>query len=164
MKFTGSVIPLMILSMLIIAIGLNNLTGVQILIGMGFDKLFLYSVLTGTIANFLMNCIFIPFWGAVGASYASVIAETLILFVTTYFVFKHTQVRISHWQDILKAFVGALVLIPVMLLMKNFFDGWLFIFAFLIAGFLSYLSMEYLLRNNSINLFTSVIISKFRKL
>ena len=162
-KFAGSVMPLMILSMLIIFIGLNNLTGVQILIGLGFDKLFLYSVLTGTITNFLMNCFFIPFWGAIGASYASVIAETLILFVTTYFVFKHTQVRISHWQDILKALVGALVLIPVMLLMKHFLDGWLLIFAFLIVGFLSYLSMEYILRNSSINLFTSVIVSKFRK-
>lgn len=162
-KFTGSVIPLMILSMLIIAIGLNNLTGVQILIGMGFDKLFLYSVLTGTITNFLMNCFFIPFWGAIGASYASVIAETLILFVTAFFVYKHTQVRITHWHDILKALVGALVLIPVMLLMENYFDGWLLIFAFVVIGFFSYLSMEYILRNYSIKLFAPIIFSKFRK-
>lgn len=162
-KFTGSIIPLMILSMLIIAIGLNNLTGIQILIGMGLDKLFLYSVLTGTISNFLMNCFFIPFWGAIGASYASVIAETLILFVTAYFVYKRTMVRISHWRDVVKAFVGALILIPIMLLLKYYFDGWLLILVFIITGFLSYLSMEFILRNNSINLFTSVITSKFRK-
>ena len=162
-KFTGSVIPLMILSMLIIIIGLSNLTGTQVLLGMGFDKLFLYSVLTGTVSNFLMNCFFIPFWGAVGASYASVIAEILVLSVSAYFVFRYTRVRITHWQDILKALAGALVLIPVMLLMRHYFDGWPLIFAFFVTGSLSYLLMEWILRNNSVNMFASVIISRFRK-
>ena len=84
--FWGSILPLMILSLLIIAIGLNNLTGVQILIGMGFDKFFLYSVIIGAISNFLLNCLLIPFYGSVGASIASVAAETIILVATTLFV------------------------------------------------------------------------------
>ena len=162
-KFTGAVIPLMILSMLIIAIGFSNLTGTQILLGMGFDKLFLYSVLTGTVTNFLMNCFFIPFWGAIGASCASVIAEILVLLVSAFFVFRRTQVRITHWQDIVKALAGSLVLIPMMLLLQRFFDGWPLIFAFFVTGSLSYLLLESFLRNSSISLFSSVIISRFRK-
>ena len=89
-KFVGAIIPLMILSFLVIAIGLNNLTGVQILIGMGHDKPFLYSVLIGTFSNFILNLALIPLWGAVGASIASLVAEFLILLVTTVFVYHRT--------------------------------------------------------------------------
>ena len=162
-KFMGSVIPLMILSMLIISIGLNNLTGVQILIGMGFDKLFLYSVLVGTTSNFLMNCFFIPIWGAVGASCASVIAETLILFVTTYYVYRNTSIRITRWLDITKALVGALTFIPLVLILEKEFKGWLLIGAFIIIGGIFYISIEAIMRNGSITLFKSLITSKFKK-
>ena len=61
--FRGAILPLQIMALVIIAIGFNNLTGVQVLIGLGHDKLFLYSVLTGTFSNFSMNCCLIPFYG-----------------------------------------------------------------------------------------------------
>ena len=162
-RFTEAVVPLMILSMLIIVIGFNNLTGTQILLGMGLDKLFLYSVLTGTVSNFLMNCFFIPSWGAVGASYASLIAEILVLLVSAYFAYKNTQVRITHWQDIIKALVGAFVLIPLIFFLKNYFDGWPLMFVFLVTGSLSYLFVELILRNKTVDLFASAVISKFGK-
>lgn len=160
-KFLGSVAPLMILSMLIISIGLNNLTGVQILIGMGFDKLFLYSVLVGTVSNFLMNCLLIPFWGAVGASCASVVAETLILFITTYYVYSKTSIRISQWYDIFKAFIGALTFIPVFWLLKMILNGWLLCITFSIVCGIAYLLLETFFHNSSITLFRSVIVKKY---
>lgn len=166
-KFSGAILPLMILSMLIIAIGLNNLTGVQMLIGMGLDKLFLYSVLTGTVTNFLMNCFFIPLWGAIGASIASVIAETLILLVTIYFVYRHTQIRIIKWFDMVKALLGALSFFPIMMLLKSFFEGWWLVVAFVLIGGFSYLMIELLLHNSSLDLFKgialNVIKNKFQR-
>lgn len=161
--FVGSVIPLVILSMLIVAIGLNNLTGVQILVGMGYDKLFLYSVLVGTFINFLMNCILIPLWGAVGASIASVFDETLILFVTTVFVYKKTPIRISGWGDILKAFLGALSFIPIMLIMTNFIQGWAYVIIYVLTCGLVYLIIEALIRNSSIDFIKNIVLNKFRK-
>ena len=89
----------MILSTLIIAVGLNNLTGIQILIGMGLDKLFLNSVLVGTVSNVLLNCALIPVFGAMGASISSVIAEILILVVTVVLVYKNTPIRIEKRND-----------------------------------------------------------------
>lgn len=163
MKFIGSVLPLMILSFLIIAIGLNNLTGVQILIGMGFDKLFLYCVLAGTISNFFMNCFLIPLFGAVGASIASLFAETIILFTTSYCVYRRTPIRFSRWPDVGKSLIGALLFIPIILLLKEFFDGWWQVILFVPSCCLVYCSAEAFLRNSSVNLFMNIIIEKLRK-
>lgn len=159
-KFIGSIVPLMILSMLIISIGLNNLTGVQMLIGMGFDKLFLYSVLAGTISNFVMNCAFIPLWGAVGASIASVVAETIILFITIYYVYRRTPIRINNWQDLIKAFLGAIALIPAILLLKEILNGWYLIIVFIITGGIIYIAIEVLIHNSSVPFFKSIIVNR----
>jgi len=159
-KFLGAVIPLIILSMLIIVIGLNNLTGVQILIGMGYDRLFLYSVLVGTITNFVMNCILIPIWGAVGASIASVIAEFLILLVTVYFVYRRTPIRIEKWKEMIKALFGALTFVPILLLLRNFLEGWILVFTFVLTGVIVYVLTEAILRNDSLLFFKELLLSR----
>lgn len=161
-KFMGAIVPLMILSLLIIVIGLNNLTGIQMLIGLGLDKLFLYSVLTGTFSNFAMNCLFIPLWGAIGASVASVIAETLILLVTIYFVYHRTQIRINSWFDIIKAFIGTLCFIPLIYLLKSVLDGWWLVAAFVVLGAMSYFVMELILKNKSVDLFKNIVMNSLK--
>lgn len=162
-KFMGSIIPLMILSMLIISIGLNNLTGVQVLIGMGYDKLFLYSVLVGTISNFILNCLLIPFLGAQGASIASITAETIILIVTSFFVYKHTPIRINKWRDIIKSLIGALMLVPLVLLLNTIIDGWALVIVFMVTGGVVYLLFETISHNNSVLFFTSLIRNRIGK-
>lgn len=161
-KFVGSIMPLIILSFLIISIGLNNLTGVQVLIGMGFDKLFLYSVLTGTVSNFILNYTLIPGLGSVGASIASVVAETLILSVTAFFVYRYTPIRFNNWFDVIKSLIGALLFIPLIVVLNNYFDGWVLVAAFIILGGLVYVFVESLLKNDSIILFKSVLLSKIK--
>lgn len=159
-KFIGSTTPLMILSLLIISIGLSNLTGIQILIGMGFDKLFLYSVLVGTFSNFLLNCILIPLWGATGASVASVIAETLILIATTFFVYLRTPIRIDSWKNIFKALLGSLVFIPLIFVLMHFYNGWALIGLFVLLSTILYLFIESLLKNDSLVSFKEIIKQK----
>ena len=162
-NFMGSIVPLKILSLLLIAIGLNNLTGVQILIGMGYDKLFLYSVLTGTFTNFVMNCFLIPFWGGIGASIASVTAETLILVVTTYYVYKKTPIRFKEWNNILKSLIGTIVLVPVFWGVKNVVSGWMLIILFIVVGGMFYMLIELLLKNSSLQLVAPVIKKVIKK-
>ena len=154
-KFEGAVIPLIILSLLIIIISLNNLTGNQTLIGMGYDKLFFYSVLTGTISNFILNFILIPFWGAVGASISSVAAEFLVLTTMIYFIYKYTPVRISGISETAKSFWGSLLFIPLVLIERLVLDGWYLIGTFLISGSVLYLFAEWILNNKSLTLFVS---------
>lgn len=157
--FLGSVIPLTILSLLVIIIGFNNLTGTQILIGMGYDKFFLYSVIAGTISNFTMNSIMIPLWGGIGASIASVFAETLVLLVSLYFVYKYTPIRFSLWKDILKALSGSILLVPLFILLRTILTGWSLIVLFVLLGGITFLFAEKVLKSKSFEMYESTIIS-----
>lgn len=155
--FAGTIQPLIILSFLFISLGLNNLSGMQVLLGMGYDKLFMYSVLLGMAANFFLNLLFIPTMGAVGASISSVVGESLILIVTLYFVYKKTPIRLTVKLDILRSSLGAILLFPLSYFLKLFFNGWFYIFIFLLLSLFLYLYVEFLLRNQSLYIFYSII-------
>ena len=159
-EFSGSVVPLMILSLLIVAIGLNNLSGVQILIGIGYEKLFLYSVLCGTVSNFLLNLFLIPVWGANGASIASVFAESLILGATIGFVYRKTSVRITQYREIFKSLGGSILFIPAIIILNQYLNGWTLIFVFIFCGFGIYLLSQKILKNKSLNLILPVVLQK----
>ncbi|MCI1741553.1 MAG: flippase [Prevotella sp.] len=161
--FMGTIVPLQIMSFSIIVIGFNNLLGVQILLGLGKDRLFLYSVLVGTISNFLMNCFMIPLWGATGASIASVTAETLVLLLEIYFVYTKTRIRISASGDIIKSLFGSLLFFPISYLVLQHLDSWRYLLVFIPVGILVYFGFEFIVRNQSLMLFSNIIINKIRR-
>ena len=160
--FMGSIIPLMILSVLIVVNGLNNLSGFQTLIGMGLDKYFLYSVLTGTIVNFVLNCFFIPIWGSIGASVSSVTAEAIILIVTLVYVYRKTPIRFKGKDDFVKALFGSLLFIPLYYCLKGIFDSWLFLIVFVFLGAVIYITIEFLLKNSSTVLIKQMLQRKLK--
>lgn len=81
------VTPLLsILSFLILAIGINNVTGMQYLIPTKRQNLFSLTVIIGAVVNFGLNLILIYWFSSMGAAVASVIAETVIALVQLYFV------------------------------------------------------------------------------
>ncbi len=76
------VIPLLqILSLLILAIGINNVTGVQYFIPTKRQNLFTLTVIIGACTNFVLNMILIRWIQSAGAAIASVAAETVIAVV-----------------------------------------------------------------------------------
>lgn len=156
-QFYGTIVPLQIMSFLIVAIGLSNLTGVQILIGYGKDKLFLYSVIIGAVINFSMNLFLIPRYGAVGASIASLSAEVIILCATAYFVAKYTPVKITGNLGMIKSCAATLLFIPLLLLLKEFISGWTLVGVFCVSGFILYVLVEQILRSPSLAFFYDVV-------
>ncbi len=58
---------------LLLAIGINNVTGVQYLIPVGQQNIFTMTVVVGAILNFGLNLLLIPTFAAVGAAMASLI-------------------------------------------------------------------------------------------
>lgn len=161
--FYGAIIPLQIMAFVIMAIGFNNLTGVQVLVGLGHDKLFLYSVLVGTFSNFSLNIVLIPLYGAVGASLSSVIAETLILFVTTYFVVSRTPIKLRGGTDIAKSFIGAVTFFPIASICHNFIVGWIYVFTVVIICAFTYILSQYILKSESLLIAKDIITKKIRK-
>lgn len=77
---------LKISSFLILAIGINNVTGVQYLIPVKKQNLFTLTVVIGAIVNFVLNLFLIKCYASVGACLASVTAESVIALVQFYIV------------------------------------------------------------------------------
>lgn len=84
---------LQILSLLILVIGLNSVTGGQYLIPTEKQRYYTFSVILGAICNFLMNLFLIPKFFALGAASSSVVAETVILLVEFYILRKDINVK-----------------------------------------------------------------------
>ena len=100
---------IMIFSPLIMAIGMNNVFGIQYLLPAGKDNIYAFSVLFGAIINLTLNLIMIPFYGALGAAIASVIAETLIL------VFQMVYLRkVFNYKQLILPFVKYLLVAGIM--------------------------------------------------
>lgn len=75
-----------VFSGLLLAIGINNVTGVQYLISVNKQNIFTLTVLLGALINFCLNMILIPTMESTGAAIASVAAETAIALAQFYFV------------------------------------------------------------------------------
>lgn len=81
------VVPLLgILSFLILAIGINNVTGIQYLIPTKRQNTFSATVIAGSIINFVLNFFLIHMFKSMGAAVASVVAETTIAVLQIYIV------------------------------------------------------------------------------
>lgn len=88
------VIPLLfILSLLILAIGISNVIGMQYLFTTNRQSLLTTSVFVGAIVNFILNIILINLYQSIGAAISSVIAETIITAVQIYFVRKEFSIK-----------------------------------------------------------------------
>lgn len=91
------VVPLMkVLSLLILAIGINTVTGNQYLIPTKREKIYTVTVVVGAVVNFLLNLFLIHFWGAMGAAISSVLAE-IVIAVTQLIILKK---ELSIWKII----------------------------------------------------------------
>lgn len=89
----GTVVTLLrILSCLILAIGISNVTGMQYLIPTGRQSIFTKTVLIGAAVNVVMNIILIPIIQANGAAVASIVAETVIAVIQLVSVRKEIKV------------------------------------------------------------------------
>lgn len=85
---------LSILGFLVLAIGINNVTGIQYMVPTKRQNYFTLSVCVGAIINFLMNLILIPRFQSVGASLSSVTAEVVIAALQLYIVRKELSVLV----------------------------------------------------------------------
>ena len=158
-KFVGSIVPLMILAFLIIAIGVSNLAGFQVLIGMGLETLFLRSLLVGTFSNFILNVILIPSYGAIGASIASVIAEFSISGAMMFYIYRYTPLRVSVWNDIIKSLFGAILFFPIAWLLPKGIFVITYLIVFVLISSVIYMLSQKLLQNSTFTMFQETIVS-----
>ncbi len=134
-------------SFLIVAIGLNNATGIQYFIPTKRQNLFTYSVVIGAAANFTMNIILIRMYQSYGAIIASVAAETLIAAIEFYFVRK----EISTGRVILSGtnyYIAGGVMLAVLFFMgSRLTPSPVHTFTMIFTGAAVYVSLLFILRD-----------------
>jgi Membrane protein involved in the export of O-antigen and teichoic acid len=114
--FEETIPLLMVQSLLLFAIGLNNVIGIQYLIPTHKENLFTVSVIIGALCNLVANIILIPSIGALGAAIGSVIAETAI---TVFQFFKAKKVingrgiLMDSWRYLLSSGILLVALYPL---------------------------------------------------
>ena len=109
-----------VLSMLILAIGINNVTGMQYLIPTERQTLFTITVIIGAVANFVLNFVLIRFLQSLGAAIASVVAETTIAVIQIYIVRR----ELSPYQIIksgIHYYIAGGIMFVILMNIKNVF-------------------------------------------
>ena len=106
--YLPAVIPMGIITPTIIIVGLSNITGIQLLLPFGKEKIVLYSEITGAVVDFTINLILIPKMGVVGAAIGTLVAEIVVLLFQCVYLrkdLKHIFVNSSY----LKILIGLLI-------------------------------------------------------
>jgi len=94
-EFTNSSIIVQYLAITIIFIAVASVIRTQYLIPYGKDKVYAVSLIIGAILNFITNLIFIPKYGALGATIGTIIAEFSVFSYQAFMVRK--QIKIGQY-------------------------------------------------------------------
>ena len=138
-------------SPILLAIGLNNVTGIQYLIQTKQQKNYTISVTIGAIVNVIFNFILINLIGTVGAAISSVLAEFTILSV--HFIYMRKDIKIL---DVLKSSIkylisGLIMYVIVLSISKLISSSILNTFILIAIGAIIYFVILLILRDKFLN-------------
>lgn len=102
--YTPAILTLQIISPIILAIGISNILGIQILYPQGQENKVIWATTLGAVVNFLLNLWFIPQLAQDGASIATVIAEIVVTISMIFIGYKYIPIE---WMN--KSFLNYLI-------------------------------------------------------
>ena len=111
-EFKKSKILLIIGAPLVMAIGLNNVSGIQYLIPSKKQNIYTKSIIAGAIFNFITNLFLIPIFKSIGAIIASVLAESLVFAIQLIYIRKDINLKIVY-KNCLKYIVSGVCMFIV---------------------------------------------------
>ena len=158
--YDKAIILVRILSFLIIAIGINNITGVQYLIPTKRQNSFTMSVMLGAGLNLCLNIFLIRYFMSIGAAIASIIAETFIALFQLYMI----RSEISLKRVIIEGkiyFIAGIVMFTVTSYMSNNLNPSIHNSIFIIfVGAIIYFTVIIIMRDNFVLENINSILSK----
>lgn len=112
-EFIPSGFLVQLLSTTIIASGWANVIRTQYLIPIGKDKIYVCSTILGAVINLVLNLIFIPLFGAIGACIGTIAAEFSIVVYQTIFVRKELEIKkyfLTYFIMLVKGALGMILI------------------------------------------------------
>lgn len=152
-----------VLSLLFLAIGFNNITGIQYAISTSHQQKFTVSVIVGALINIVLNLILIPNYGALGASIASVVSETVIFIVQIFYfksIFDFKKIFLSN----IKYFYFSIIMAIVVYIVGMIFSSNIFTTVLQIAiGLVIYFVLLLISKDDFLGQQLNIIKTKFIK-
>lgn len=136
-----------ILSVLVLAIGLNNVFGLQYLIPAGEDKKFTLSVTCGAVTNFLLNLVLIRLFKSYGAAIATIVAEIAVAVIMFCFIRKNISLREILKSSIKYLISGIIMFVPCFMLGRILAPSIINTFIIVFTGVVVYLICLILLKD-----------------
>ena len=141
--FKPSILTLQIISPIIVAIGLSNLIGMQILYPIGKVKLVVLSTCVGAIVNFILNLILIPLYAQNGAAVATVFAEISVVFFQLWTARNFIPIHLFNKDSIVILFSSIIMACVCYLLCFVIENNYIRLFSIPIVCILVYSSLLY---------------------
>jgi O-antigen/teichoic acid export membrane protein len=162
-QFSLAALPMQLLSILILIVGLTNLFGTQILLGLGYEKKYLISVSCGTAISIIFNLLLIRRYGAIGASIATLITEITVAAVTTQFAIKLIPIRVRY-KDIYQPAVASLPIIFIALIFNKYLkENLTYLAATVLTGCAVYIFMMlYVFKNDMAGELINIGLRKYK--
>lgn len=146
-QFQGSVIVLIILSPIILALSLNSVLGVQLLISLGRERIYMIATTSGAVINTVLNFIMIPRMGAIGASLASVVTEFVVLTMLIYFSRDYISIKNIAKQNAIPFIASAIMLTIILCIQKLPFSGITILMIQMVVGVIIYFTIMIATKN-----------------
>lgn len=110
-KFHGSVHVVQILSILPLISGMSGIMGVQTMLNLKLDKLFLKITTYGAVLSIVLNLILDNFFGYIGTAFSYLITEIFIM-IGLFFGLKQNQINVFKWSEFnIKSVLSQLLLL-----------------------------------------------------
>ena len=110
-----------LLSITILFLSWGTVIRNQYLIPKSRDKEYIISAFMGAIVNFVMNCIFIPKYGSIGACIGTIMAEFIVAFYQSWVVRKELPI-LSYIKDSMSFLLKGIVMFIFVLLVGKVFE------------------------------------------
>lgn len=133
---------MIILMPILLISGFSNIIGNQVLLPHEMDKCFTVAVSIGAITDFMLNIFLMPYFGFVGAAFATFVAEIVQASIQSFFARKYLKSSID-LSEIVKIFIVTLAVSYIVASLKkiinisliaDFTVMWLVYFALYICG------------------------------
>lgn len=149
-NFEPAIKTLQIISPIIIALGISNLIGMQILYPLGKIKLVTISTCVGAIVNFTLNFMLIPTLAQNGAAIATVVAEISVTVTLCIIARKYIPFSLAN-KGLLQCLIASLAMFIVCsFILKKDLPEYVYLFTIPIVGSISYVTVLLFVKNKMI--------------
>ena len=121
-EYIPAIIPMQVMTPIVFIISIGSITGIRMLPAMNKEKIALVSYITGATANIVFNAIFIPIYGALGAAFGTLIAESIVTSIQVIYLHQYIFTKdnfISLIHSIIATILMGMLIIFILKFINN---------------------------------------------